>query len=322
MKDNFLAKTYTLILQEQQGRGLSEAHVQEILRQVITQLDRMHEQGQAHGAISLETLMQRESQVILAPSPQVLSANPQNVHEDIYMLGVSAIELLTGKTPNLSRYPDGRWVWEDECCLTERLKEAILKMIDERIPNHFNSASQVLSTISSSSIQRLDRTKIKIKLSLKLILIFVFSLIFVVGLPSFFDQGTKAKQSEAKTILSGLNLAQGFFYKENSYFSDSLQKLSFSYPPSRSYEYKIDIFDGSIAIATATAKNKKLKSYSSTVLYIKSSEQFVSEICETNEPSVAAPKPPMAIGSTLQCPSNSKPLNANINQNIFLNQNR
>ncbi len=153
MQNHPLSTTYKQLLQKQQGRGLSETHIQELLRQVLAQLAQIHEQGQAHGSISIETLCQVGSQVVLTPPAQFSSANSQSISEDIYALGVVAIELLTGKTPNLSRSTDGYWLWEDECCLTDRLKDTIAKMIDENDSTRFQSASQAFDMLRFSGYE-------------------------------------------------------------------------------------------------------------------------------------------------------------------------
>jgi type IV pilus assembly protein PilA len=54
-----------------------------------------------------------------------------------------------------------------------------------------------------------------------LVVIIIIGILSAIALPSFLNQASKAKQSEAKTILGSLNRAQQAFYLENNYFAAS-----------------------------------------------------------------------------------------------------
>lgn len=64
--NNFLqGTTYSQILAENKGRGLSEKEVSNLLRQVLPQLIQLHAQNKVHGAISLTSFLKQDDTVVL-----------------------------------------------------------------------------------------------------------------------------------------------------------------------------------------------------------------------------------------------------------------
>ena len=58
------------MLAKKQGKGFSETETKEILRQVLAQLNTLHERRQSHGSISLDTIAydQKRLMIVLLPS--------------------------------------------------------------------------------------------------------------------------------------------------------------------------------------------------------------------------------------------------------------
>ncbi|MFB2917921.1 WD40 repeat domain-containing protein [Aerosakkonema funiforme] len=144
-----------VMLAKRQGQGFSEADVREILRQVLPQLVILHNQGQAHGAISLDTLVQKDGQIAIAPAPKLQLATQLSISQDIYDLGVAMIELLTAKASNLLRNSDSSCNWENDCVVTDRLVEVINRMVGNHAQIRFASADEALSALSFSVHQPL-----------------------------------------------------------------------------------------------------------------------------------------------------------------------
>lgn len=131
-------KTYRTLLAERQGRGFSENEVTAILQQVLSQL--AQDETSVHGSISPDTLVQdsQSQQAILLRSPAAIpdgyiaperqqtgTAGEATSASDVYALGVTMVVLLTGKSPELLRNPDGSWNWEDYCLVNDRLVEVL-----------------------------------------------------------------------------------------------------------------------------------------------------------------------------------------------------
>lgn len=142
---------YQTILAERQGRGFSEAEVIELLYQVLLQLLQWHDQGQAYGFISLETIAQDQisHQVILLQgsqfangylAPEVSQSGQISTSGDIYALGVAIAVLLTGQPPEALRNFDGSWNWNDRCVVSDQLEQTLnLALADAPIHRYANA---------------------------------------------------------------------------------------------------------------------------------------------------------------------------------------
>jgi serine/threonine protein kinase len=96
-----LTQSYSDLLEQRQGKGFSEPQVTEILKQVLSQLAQIHNQGGVHGAISLDSLIKDENsqQTLLISSPELtlpIRFPPEQLRTgqitatgDIYALGVT-----------------------------------------------------------------------------------------------------------------------------------------------------------------------------------------------------------------------------------------
>ena len=114
-------QTYRDLLQAR-GRGLSEAEASMLLEQVLPQLVIYHNQGQGHGGISIDTIVRQGMDSVLLPGNGDAYANPS---EDIHQLGLTLITILTNKSPDSRRRPDGNWDWQDECLVSEQFAALI-----------------------------------------------------------------------------------------------------------------------------------------------------------------------------------------------------
>jgi len=139
-------RSYQEILLSRQGIIFSEAEVTEILYQVLLQLINWHDQGQAYGFISLETIAQDQfsKQIVLLQgsqfvngyvAPEVAQSGQVSLSGDVYALGVAISVLLTGQPPHALRNFDGTWNWGDRCVISDQLEQCINIAIAD-IPNH------------------------------------------------------------------------------------------------------------------------------------------------------------------------------------------
>ena len=124
--------TYRSLLAKKQGGGFSEAEVKDILRQVLSQLTKLHDLKRAHGAISLDTVAYDSSRmhIVLLPdngmsqpiylAPEVAKTRQATPAADIYALGVFSIVLLTGLSPEQLKTPENEWDWEEFCTVSNR----------------------------------------------------------------------------------------------------------------------------------------------------------------------------------------------------------
>ena len=81
-------KTLRSLLAERHQRGFSEIEVTTILCQILPQIQQLHNQNQAHLAISLDTIIQNNGHALLTATPTHQEANQINVQQDIYDLGI------------------------------------------------------------------------------------------------------------------------------------------------------------------------------------------------------------------------------------------
>jgi Tfp pilus assembly protein PilE len=124
--------------------------------------------------------------------------------------------------------------------------------------------------------------------------------------------GQKARQSEAKTYIGAMVRAQQSYYIENNKFSRTINQLGLGMPSStKYYNYRV-LPQGNgtqKVMMTASAKDRKLRSYTGAVLIVKinGKNEMIRGICETNKPSLSPPGMPKISSSKLiQCPVGSK----------------
>ncbi|MEG4170216.1 MULTISPECIES: type IV pilin-like G/H family protein [unclassified Microcoleus] len=125
---------------------------------------------------------------------------------------------------------------------------------------------------------------------------------------------SQAKQSEAKQYISSINRGQQAYYAEHTKFSSTIEEIGLGLKTeTNNYKYTIFSVDNTKVIASATAKNKNLKSYTGAVFSIKGidgNDTTKADVCETDRPSQTPPNIPQLIGNDIQCPAGSVSLDS------------
>lgn len=161
--------TYRSLLSKRQGGGFSEAEVKDILRQVLSQLTKLHDLRQAHGAISLDTIAYDSSRmhIVLLPdngmsqpiylAPEVAKTRQATPAADVYALGVFSIVLLTGLSPEQLKTPENEWDWEEFCTVSNRfvpiLNMALFDSPDFRYINSGQMLRSLQRALKESDLQ-------------------------------------------------------------------------------------------------------------------------------------------------------------------------
>ncbi|MEC4893082.1 MAG: type IV pilin-like G/H family protein [Oscillatoria sp. PMC 1051.18] len=325
MQEASEATTYRTLLAQKQGKGFSEFQVTEILQQVLPQLSQLHNQGRVHGKISLDTLAQKGNQVILLASPTLGNGS---ISQDIYDLGAVAIALLTGKS-----FPDNNLNWDDYCVVSDRFVQVINWAVASLPENRFASAAAFLSTLNSLNSREIilpsttvstpiestvvsppQKAKFSLKFCFYLVLGFSIPVWVAISIAPFFTSSTKAKESIAKQTIAIINHTQIDKYRNEYSFYPSLAEVPIGEINTDNYEFEVYLIDPDRAIATATAKRKKIRSL--TAITFSDGSVVRSEICITNEPSLAPPRIPDLSGNIIQCPPGSSPLSGNSSSQV------
>lgn len=114
-----------------------------------------------------------------------------------------------------------------------------------------------------------------------LVVIIIIGILSAIALPSFLNQASKARQSEAKQFIGSINRAQQAYYLENANaFTTVLTELALGIRPNTdNYAYDIGATKPSEFVTNkARARAKSLKSYAGVVY---TSDQTVSGVSET-----------------------------------------
>ena len=100
-----------------------------------------------------------------------------------------------------------------------------------------------------------------------LVVMMTMSILAAIALPSFLSQGNKAKQTEAKQYVGGMNRAQQLYFMENATFADSIGKLSIGIKnQTENYDYTINIYSNNLVVThNAVSKESVLKSYAGVI---------------------------------------------------------
>ena len=177
-------KTYTALLRErqQQGKSFSEAEVKHWLENLLPVLDYIHNQGIIHRDVSPDNIMQPDepdrTPVLIDFGSVNSMALPGSAKEDwskkkpgyspqeqmqlgeyypstdLYSLAVTAIVLLTGKSPNSLRDEDSlQWQWRFYVTVTDWFAQILDKMLAEKPEDPLpisGSSSQCFAITSSN----------------------------------------------------------------------------------------------------------------------------------------------------------------------------
>jgi len=151
--------TYRTLLAQVSGQGISEAEAQDILRQILFCLNDLHDRQQAHGAISLDTVAYdyKRMEVILLGAdeannpiylaPEVTQTQQVTPAADIYALGISVIELLTGLPSASLRSADNTWNWQAHCHVSAQLQQVLNTALLADPAFRFVNAGQMLRSL-------------------------------------------------------------------------------------------------------------------------------------------------------------------------------
>lgn len=148
-----------------------------------------------------------------------------------------------------------------------------------------------------------------------LVVIIIIGILAAIALPSFLNQASKAKQSEAKNTISSVNSAQTAYRTENGSFASSMSQLGLGLPTATSnYTYTMTA-DTTNDAATIQAKagDASVKGYSGgSKQYTTNSQSAISSVvCEALTPGKGDPAAPTVstAGSGPTCvTSSTKPL--------------
>jgi len=163
------------MLAKKQGKGFSETETKEILRQVLAQLNTLHERRQSHGSISLDTIAydQKRMMIVLLPSngrnnpiylaPEVVQTRQATPTADIYAVAVVMIVLLTGMPPEELKTATDMWNWEESCNISDRFIQILNIALSATRDFRYVNAGQMirsLKPIIAIPDAKLDPTRI------------------------------------------------------------------------------------------------------------------------------------------------------------------
>lgn len=131
----------------------------------------------------------------------------------------------------------------------------------------------------------------------------------------FYNLTDKAREVEAKIIISAIHMLQQPFLIENQRFASNLEELALGIPAAtENYEYKVFALNETQAQVTARAKQRGARSYTGTVFLVRDNSfrsSITAAVCETEQPSQTLPSMPQVLqssGHEIKCPSGSKQL--------------
>jgi type IV pilus assembly protein PilA len=128
-----------------------------------------------------------------------------------------------------------------------------------------------------------------------LVVIIIIGILSAIALPSFLNQASKAKQSEAKQYISSMNKGQQAYFAERSVFATDVPSLGLGIKTlTNNYQYSVG---GSIAGANggvtmgAEPKGASIKGYAGSVFFVPAGEGdgTSSILCEQLTAQQAAP---------------------------------
>jgi len=118
-----------------------------------------------------------------------------------------------------------------------------------------------------------------------LVVIIIIGILSSLGLPIILNQVSKARETEAKTLLGSINHAQQAHRFENGRFADNLNLLDVSFT-AEYYSYSVDQVDGSTAVthqAVAEATfDQDVRNYASGIYYFANETRLSTIICQAN----------------------------------------
>jgi type IV pilus assembly protein PilA len=147
------------------------------------------------------------------------------------------------------------------------------------------------------------------------LLIPIGGILLAIALPSFLNQGNKARESEAVNYVKTILRAEQGYFLETGQLADSVKKmgLPLSLNNGNNYDYSIKITPGnpqSLGIIKATPKGSyknQLKSYVGIVRGNTKSADSEAIACKTNRPGMTPTVTPPMPTAKLICPGSMVP---------------
>lgn len=138
-----------------------------------------------------------------------------------------------------------------------------------------------------------------------LVVVIIIGILSAIALPTFLNQTAKAKQSEAKSVISSSNVAQTAYRVEHNQFAPTFPNLALGLSPNtNNYTYTVV---GSIDTATIISQTNDpaLKGYSGGSVKFENTDRqsaVASIICEVKAPGTNAPAIPYPLDPTQLTP--------------------
>ena len=183
-QDLYLAQEFihgdTLHHELQSRKKFNEEETAKLLDDVLNALHFIHREGKIHRDIKPENLIRRKSddriflidfgavkqkvtQLVATPGtkihtdgyapPEQMGGQPE-YNSDIYALGMTALEALTGVEPEkLKDAHTGKVVWPSQVQLSSKLKKILEKMVEDDYKRRYQSAEQVLEDLKSAGFR-------------------------------------------------------------------------------------------------------------------------------------------------------------------------
>ncbi len=163
----------------------SEAEVIALLRDVLEILTFIHDQGIIHGDIKPSNLIrrQRDNKIVLIDfskfkqittlefnRQRIVVVNPGGTYgympaeqlqnqlktcSDIYALGLTAIQALTGVSPEQLRTDSqGEFIWRNQATVSPKLARILTKMVRFQFGQRYQSAKEVLNELNAPNVPK------------------------------------------------------------------------------------------------------------------------------------------------------------------------
>lgn len=202
------------------GERLSESEVIALLKDVLQVLSFIHQRGVIHGDIKPSNLIQRQSdnKIILIDFAQfkqivTLDINGQKIVvkpggtdgymppeqlqnklkpcSDIYALGMTAIQALTGESPEqLQKDSQEEIIWRNQAQVSRKLAIILDKMVRFQSSKRYQSAQEVLDALNDLNGRRWRHVKLPVLVFLGVIIYFVCTRIQIkIQVESLYEQG-------------------------------------------------------------------------------------------------------------------------------------
>jgi type IV pilus assembly protein PilA len=116
-----------------------------------------------------------------------------------------------------------------------------------------------------------------------LVVILIITILSAIALPSYLNQTSKVRASEAKSVLGSINRAQQAYRVENQTMANSLNVLN-STISGKFYSYQVVALNENVAVSNTLSLKPDLRIYSARIQQV--NDAFIQIICESSETKV------------------------------------